>query len=114
MGSWDELYDGYRNHSITWYHGLLHRRQVTGKFEHYVCVKGDPCSTDLTDAFFCYVWSIRDGVLLQLPVTEDEVLHLRAENKRIASDLQDITTENKKITVLLANLTATVAALVAK
>ena len=52
--------------------------------------------------------------LLHLPVTEDEVLHLRAENKRIASDLQDITTENKKITVLLANLTATVAALVAK
>lgn len=125
LWSWDELYDGYRNHSITWYHGLLHRRQVTGKFEHYVCVKGDPCSTDLTDAFFCYVWSIRDGVflpwgpnsvlkLLHLPVTEDEVLHLRAENKRIASDLQDITTENKKITVLLANLTATVAALVAK
>jgi len=28
--AWEELYDGYRNHSITWYHDSLHTRRVTG------------------------------------------------------------------------------------
>jgi len=131
--AWEELYDGYRNHSISWYHGSLHTCRVTGKFEHYVCVKDDPCSTDLTDAFFCYVWSIRDSAflpwgpnsvlkLLHLPVTQDEVLHLRAANTRMASDLQDLTalltnltatvaSDLQDLTALLTNLTATVATL---
>jgi hypothetical protein len=98
---WEELYDGYRNHSITWYHGSLDTRCVIGNFEHYVCVKDDPCSTDLTDASLCMSGGFGTDFLplgpksvfelLHFPVTQGAVFHLRAANTKMASDLYDLT-----------------------
>jgi hypothetical protein len=99
--TWDELYEGYKNRSITWYHGSLDRRKRTGLFETYVCVKDDPCSTDLTDTFFCYVWSILEEKflpwgpntvlkLLVLPITQDETLHLRADVAQFKTQIHDL------------------------
>ena len=75
---------------------------------------GDPCANDLTDTFFCYVYEEQERKfvpwgpnvvlrLLTMPVTQDEVLHLRAENKEIKAENKKLKAKDKK---LEANLTA--------
>jgi len=119
--TWDDLYAGHHNGSITYYQGSLGMLRVTGRFETWVCLKGDPCANDLTDTFFCYVYEEQERKfvpwgpnvvlrLLTMPVTQDEVLHLRAENKEIKAENKEIKAENKKLKAkdkkLEANLTA--------
>jgi hypothetical protein len=75
---------------------------------------GDPCANDLTDTFFCYVYEEQEHKfvpwgpnvvlrLLTMPVTQDEVLHLRAENKEIKAENKKLQGKVKK---LGTNLTA--------
>jgi hypothetical protein len=113
--TWNELYEGYKNQSITWYHGSLDLRKRTGLFEKYVCVKDDPCSTDLTDSFFCYVWSILEESflpwgpntvlkLLVLPITQDETLHLRADVAHFKTEIHDLEATVQSLTSVVRNL----------
>ena len=108
----EELYEGYKNRSITWVHGSLGLQRREGKFEHYLCVKDDPCSVDLTDTFFCYVWSIQEETyvawgpnsdlkLLQLPLTQDEVLFLRADVTQYKEKVQNLEEYVRTLTIMV-------------
>jgi hypothetical protein len=38
--TWDDLYAGHYNGTITYYQGWLGKLRVTGRFETWVCLKG--------------------------------------------------------------------------
>ena len=91
---WTHLFHGYKENTINWRQGGLGRLRVKGRFETWVCIKGHPCASDLTDDHFCFVWEQVEKKfipwgpntalnLLYPPVTQDEILHLRAEIKEL-------------------------------
>jgi len=90
MWSWDDLYAGHANKSISFRMGTVGKWMQPGKFETYVCVEGHPCVTDLSDNHFCFVWSEVDEVfvpwgpnsvlkLLDTPLSEKEEIVLKAK-----------------------------------
>ena len=107
--SLQDLYDAYDNKTLSFRMGSLDKLTVAGVFETWFCIQDHPCATDLTDNHFCFVWHESEHrfvawganpslKLLVLPVTQDEVLHLRAENAHIKMLLSNLT-------ALVANLT---------
>ena len=107
--SLQDLYDAHDNKTLSFRMGSLDELTVAGVFETWFCVKDDPCATDLTDNHFCYVyheteqrfvpWGPNPSLkLLILPVSQDEVLHLRAAIDTQAAELAQL----KKV---VANLT---------
>jgi len=101
--TWDDLFEGYRERTITYKHGSLGRkRAVPGTFESWMCVHGDPCATDLVDGYFCYVYHEQEArfvpwgpnaVLKLLPTreTQDEFLHLRAKMVALEAVVANLT-----------------------
>ena len=88
--NWTHLFNGYKEHTIEYRQGGLGKLTVTGRFETWACIKGHPCASDLTDVHFCFVWEQVEKKfipwgpnsalnLLHPPVTQDEILHLRAK-----------------------------------
>ena len=117
--SLQDLYDANDNKTLSFRMGSLDKLTVEGVFETWFCIQDHPCATDLTDNHFCFVWHESEHrfvawganpslKLLVLPVTQDEVLHLRAENEHIKMQLANLTAENEHIKMQLANLTALV------
>ena len=100
--TWDNLIEGYKEHTVTYKTGDLGMRAVPGIFESWACVHGDPCATDLIDGFFCYVYHEQEArfvpwgpntVLRLLPTreTEDEILHLRARIVALEATVANLT-----------------------
>ena len=100
--TWEELIAGYKESTISPQWGTLGLRTVPQVFESYVCIHGDPCATDLVDHYFCYVLDERDRSfvpwgpnavlqILKLPVTQDEVLHLRSQSNDLAAAVANLT-----------------------
>jgi len=88
--SWDDLYAGHANKTISFRMGTVGKWMQPGIFETYVCVEGHPCVVDLTDNLFCFVWSEVNEVfvpwgpnsvlkLLNVPLSQEEAIHLKGK-----------------------------------
>ena len=113
--NWTHLFNGYKEHTIEYRQGGLGKLTVSGRFETWACIKGHPCASDLTDNYFCFVWEQverkwvawgpnADLNLLQLPVTQDEVVHLREEVKEQSTLLQQQQQQIQQLEDKLKNL----------
>ena len=114
--TWDDLYDGYHNATIAYRQGSLGVLSRAGRFETYACIKGHPCA-DLIEDYFCFVYDEVGATfvpwgpntvlkLLALPMTQDEVIHLRAKVQQLDLLTANLSAAVANLTDLVANLTA--------